>query len=77
MRRELPAQIPAWQKWVKALVAVAGFYPAILLILRFDKGELSALALMIDVVVLLFCIKIVRWFLVTALVSRKFANVFA
>jgi hypothetical protein len=56
--------VPPWQKWLKAAVALAGVYPMILLILRFEGGELPALAFAIEEGALLLVVKISQWALV-------------
>lgn len=58
--------VPTWQKWLKAAVAVAGFYPMVLLILRFERGELPVLAFAFEGAMLLLVIKLVQWLLVKA-----------
>jgi hypothetical protein len=57
---------PLWQTLLKCAVAAAGFYPATLLILRFERGELPVLALAIEAAVLLLVIKLAQWILVRA-----------
>jgi hypothetical protein len=52
---------PMWQKWLKGALVIAAFYPMILLLIRFDRGELPAGALLIEAAFLLLGVKIAQW----------------
>lgn len=70
-----PIGVPTWQKWVKVAVAVAAFYPMILLILRFDSGELPMVAFIIEAGVLVLFVKLAQWFTVRA--AGELINLYA
>ena len=64
---------PVWERWIKRAVAIAGFYPMILLIMSFEREHFPLLTFAIEAVALLLTIKLAQWLAV--LIGRSLIQI--